>query len=559
MEKTLYGNWRRLTGRPADAPGRCVALEGVEHIERIVLVDQQPIGRTPRANLLTYTKLLDPLRKLFAQTDAARARGYTAGHFSFNVPGGRCEHCKGEGFERVEMQFLADVYLRCPQCRGRRFKEEILDLRLRGVSIADILECTAHELRAHFSDHAAILRAIQPIVAIGLDYLRLGQPLSTLSGGEAQRLKLLHYLKPQSGMGRQVFLLDEPTTGLHPHDLAKLIQVLQQLVEFGHTVLVVEHNLDLLLACDWIIDLGPGGGERGGFVVAAGPPESLAAHPESHTGVHLQRRLTGAPRPRPPVESASGTSISNAPLPGISISTPREIVIRGAREHNLKIDEIRLPLEQFIVLTGLSGSGKSTLAFDVLFAEGQRRYLECLSSYVRQYFKIMEKPDVDQILGLPPTVAIEQRGAQLGRRSTVATITEIYHFLRLFYAKLGKQHCDQCGRELAALSFDQILALVEKDRQAGDVLLLAPLILGRKGIYRDLFLRLRKMGFEVGPGGWCLGCSRPAAAARPPQRTRHRGRGAGHAKEAGAGRQAWRFRAPGAGPGGRVADPPVRG
>ncbi|HOI96140.1 MAG TPA: excinuclease ABC subunit UvrA [Syntrophobacter fumaroxidans] len=493
VEKSLYYNWLRKMGRATEAPGALDAMEGAEWIEEAVLVDQQPIGRTPRANLLTYSRAIDPIRKLLAQTPEAVARGYPASHFSFNVPGGRCEVCKGEGFERVEMQFLADVLIRCPQCNGLRFKDEILEVRARGLSIGDMLEATAQELMDRFADHEPLVKSLQPIHDIGLGYLRLGQPLSTLSGGEAQRLKLVHFLaagRPSSNGRHKLFILDEPTTGLHPHDLQKLVVVLRRLVDLGHSVLVVEHNLDFLKSCDWLIDLGPGGGEHGGEVVATGPPEVVAAHPESCTGRFLREKLEGAP----------GARAEAAPFDpgedGASGSPSREIVIRGAREHNLQVDEIRLPRNEMIVLTGLSGSGKSSLAFDVLFAEGQRRYLECLSAYVRQYFKIMEKPDVEQILGLPPTIAIEQRTSRLNRRSTVATITEIYHFLRLLYSKLGRQHCPDCGRELASLTYDQILSMVEAEARKGNNLLLAPLIRGRKGIYRDLFMRLRKMGFE---------------------------------------------------------------
>ncbi len=526
IEKTLFFNWLRMTGRQTEAPGACEMLEGTHHIQEMILVDQQPIGRTPRANLLTYTKALDPVRKLLARTPEAVARGYSTRHFSFNVAGGRCEQCRGEGFERVEMQFLADVYIRCPQCGGRRFKDEILDIRVRGLSIADILECTAQELTERFADCEPLVQALAPISSVGLDYLKLGQPLSTLSGGEAQRLKLVHHLGQPAAVealrGRRrkssLFILDEPTTGLHPHDLSKLLIVLQNLVTQGHTVVVVEHNLDLLAACDWIIDLGPEGGEGGGRVVAVGPPEAIARSPESHTGRFLQARLHSdgdvqiftLPREEPLLEAAevqrtwtsstrttAATLPAHALTPGESGSPSGAIVVKGAREHNLRIERVSLPRERMVVLTGLSGSGKSTLAFDILFAEGQRRYLECLSSYVRQYFKILEKPSVDQILGLPPTVAIEQRMSRLNRRSTVATITEIYHFVRLLFTKLGRQHCPGCGQELVALSLDQILAMIERAAQDRRVEILAPVVRGRKGIYRDLFQRLQKLGYDT--------------------------------------------------------------
>lgn len=534
LEKTLYNGWLRKKGRATEAPGMCDDLTGADFVSEMIMVDQQPVGRTPRANLLTYTHALDPLRKLLAATPEAVAKGFSTRHFSFNVVGGRCETCKGEGFERVEMQFLADVFLKCPQCGGKRFREEVLDIKARGVSIGDMLEMTAREILERFPDNENLSRALEPLIAIGLDYIRMGQPLSTISGGEAQRVKLVHHLYGgngaggSGGRGGKAFILDEPTTGLHPDDISKLIRVLHRLVEMGNTVIVVEHNLDFLAACDWIIDLGPEGGEKGGRIVSEGTPESVATSPDSITGRFLKERLrqpdgsedhehefleaaeqqagfiagpgqSAAKSEAAPlriVARATGSSGKPGTNREIRPIQSRDIVIRGAREHNLHLDEIRLERGKMTVLTGLSGSGKSTLAFDVLFAEGQRRYLECLSSYVRQYFKIMEKPDVDQITGLPPTIAIEQRTSQFGRRSTVGTITEIYQFLRLLYAKVGEQHCPDCGRKLETLTFDSILSGIRETAGSGPMKLLAPIIHGRKGIYKDLFSRLKRMGYE---------------------------------------------------------------
>ncbi len=508
VEKTLYQGWLRKMGKPAEAPGLHDDITGAENLAEVILVDQQPVGRTPRANLLTYTKALDPLRKMLAASPEAMAKGFSAKHFSFNVPGGRCETCSGEGFQRVEMQFLADVLVRCPQCGGKRFKQEVLDIKLRGASIGDMLDMSSREILDLFPENRQLADALEPVTAIGLDYIRMGQPLSTFSGGEAQRLKLIRHLSlPASASGGQpvrsnLFILDEPTTGLHQDDISKLIRVLGKLVEKGHTVLVVEHNLDLLAACDWIVDLGPEGGEEGGRIVCEGPPESVAESSSSITGRYLAERLAQVSKlysasileAAEPVADYEACRLGrDAPLQN---RPAQEIIIRGAREHNLDIDEIRLPRKKMSVLTGLSGSGKSTLAFDVIFAEGQRRYLECLSSYVRQYFKIMEKPNVDQIVGLAPTIAIEQRTSQFGRRSTVGTITETYHLLRLLYAKLGRQRCPQCGRELETLSVDDILSRVRQEAAGGGIKLLAPLVHARKGIYRDLFARLSRMGFE---------------------------------------------------------------
>ena len=387
-----------------------------------------------------------------------------------------------------------------------------------------MLEMSAREILDRFPENRPLAEALESVITIGLDYVRMGQPLSTISGGEAQRLKLVRHLYSGPSGGDKLFILDEPTTGLHPDDISKLIHVLRKLVEKGNTVLTVEHNLDLLGACDWIIDLGPEGGERGGNIVIEGTPETVSECARSITGRYLGERLAEAarfygeeselleaaepqdgfsgcvaaprslhgPRDRGAEKAAVKADLADSALR----ARPHEILIRGAREHNLEVEEIRLPLQKMSVLTGLSGSGKSTLAFDVLFAEGQRRYLECLSSYVRQYFKIMERPDVDQIVGLPPTIAIEQRTSQFGRKSTVGTITETYHLLRLLYAKLGKQHCPGCSRDLETLTIDDILSRIRQETGSGPVRLLAPLVHGRKGIYRDLFARLSRLRFE---------------------------------------------------------------
>ncbi|MEM5789648.1 MAG: excinuclease ABC subunit UvrA, partial [Syntrophobacteraceae bacterium] len=301
IDKTLYNGWLRKMGRVAETPGAYDTFDGEDKIGEVILVDQQPVGRTPRANLLTYTRALDPLRKMLAAQPESVAKGFTTRHFSFNVPGGRCETCNGEGYERVEMQFLADVFLRCPQCGGKRFREEVLEIKIRGLSIGDILDMTAREILDRFPDNEQLARTLEPVIAIGIDYLRMGQPLSTLSGGEAQRLKLVHHLSAGSAPGRghkpkgDLYILDEPTTGLHPEDISKLIRVLHKLVDLGNTVLVVEHNLDLLAACDWLIDLGPEGGENGGNIVCRGTPEAVAACTESITGRFLRERLAGEP------------------------------------------------------------------------------------------------------------------------------------------------------------------------------------------------------------------------------------------------------------------------
>ncbi|HSM74896.1 MAG TPA: hypothetical protein VK852_09675, partial [Desulfobacterales bacterium] len=342
-------------------------------------------------------------------------------------------------------------------------------------------------------DQTAVVRALSPLAEVGLGYLRLGQPLNTLSGGEAQRLKLARHLG--AGPGRQSLLIfDEPTTGLHFDDIGRLLQALQRLVSQGHSVLVVEHNLDVVKSADWVIDLGPEGGDAGGRLVVAGTPETVAAHPGSHTGKFLGRYLAGAAVARAPAVGLP--MVAEAPAAYGSAAAARDVIrVRGAREHNLKDVQVDIPHHQLVVLTGVSGSGKSTLAFDILYAEGQGRYLESLAPYVRQYMKILERPDVDLLSGLPPTVAIEQRVSHAGRRSTVATLTEIYHFLRLLFSKLGERHCPGCGRRLIAQSRERLAARARERFQRAAAVVLAPKVAGRKGFHRDLLAAAVKQGF----------------------------------------------------------------
>jgi excinuclease ABC subunit A len=290
VHDVLYAAIKRAKGGWDRRVGAFSSLEGLEYISDTVLVDQAPIGRTPRSNPVTYLKAFDPIRELFASTRDARSRGLTASHFSFNVPGGRCEACQGEGEVRVEMQFLADVFVPCDQCDGMRFKPNILDVRYRGKNVHQVLEMTVREALTFFGTSPKVLRRLQVLDEIGLGYLRLGQPATTLSGGEAQRIKIAAHLGSFGGE-RVLYILDEPTTGLHFDDISKLLAAFRKLVEAGHTLLVIEHNLDVIKTADYIIDLGPDGGEGGGQVVAVGPPEKIADVEASHTGRALRHVL----------------------------------------------------------------------------------------------------------------------------------------------------------------------------------------------------------------------------------------------------------------------------
>ncbi|MBD3420271.1 MAG: excinuclease ABC subunit A [Chitinivibrionales bacterium] len=496
VQDILYRALRRLKARPVESAGMHAGVEGHAHIRDVVLVDQSPIGRTARSNPVSHVGAFDIIRLIYASQPRARERGYTTGTFSFNSGRGRCPTCSGSGFEHVEMQFLSDVYLRCPDCNGRRFRNEVLDISLGGKSIADVLEMTVDDACWFFAHEKKVAKFLAPLQDVGLGYMRLGQPLPTLSGGEAQRLKLAGHLAdqkmPANAKDGTLFLFDEPTTGLHFDDIATLLKAFLQLRERGHSLVIIEHNLDVVAACDWLIDLGPEGGDAGGDVVAAGKPGDVAHAASSHTGRALKhyfanraKRYASHPAQQPEIvqEAAPACGSTNV------------ITIYRAREHNLKNIDISIPRDAFTVITGVSGSGKSTVAFDILFAEGQRRYLESLNAYARQFVQPASRPDVDSISGVPPTVAIEQRTSRGGRKSTVATVTELYHFLRLLFVKLGTQYCPDCKVAVHEQTFESILDSLSKRYRNRNIRLLAPLVIARKGLYNDLAAWALSKGF----------------------------------------------------------------
>jgi len=485
LETLLPAVQRKLGLKSASAPLEHASIKGFASLHGVVGVDQAPLGRTSRGNAATYLKIWDVFRKRFAATAIAKERGYKPGIFSFNVAGGRCEACRGDGAETVEMQFLADVVFSCPECQGRRFLGPVLDVKYMELDIADVLQLTAQQAAEHFGEDALITRALKPLLDVGLGYLRLGQPLNTLSGGEAQRLKLAEALVRAAPGSLLVF--DEPTAGLHANDVAPLMEVLDALVERGDTVVIVEHDMKVAAHADHVIDLGPGAGEEGGHIVAKGTPEEVARRKRSQTAPYLARALgkksKSAPAPRKKKRRKAA-----APL--------REIQITHAREHNLKDVSVQIPRDQLVVITGPSGSGKSTLAFDVLFAEGQRRYLETLSPYARQYMPQLPRPAVDQVIGVPPSVSLEQRMTRAGANSTVATVTEVSHYLRLIWARIGVLHCVDCQVPIAARPAPQLARDLKRRFGAKKVTLLAPVVRGRKGIHRELLNKAQKDGFE---------------------------------------------------------------
>jgi len=491
VDEVLTRNLKRLKEAPSASVTDCAQITGIEKISEVVLVDQSPVGTTPRSNPATYMKAFDGIRKLFAAAELARLRGYTPSTFSFNVEGGRCETCHGEGYEKVEMQFLSDVYTSCPECHGSRFREEVMEVCYRGKSIRQVLDLTVADAVEFFKDSHEVKNALEPLRAVGLEYLRLGQPVTTLSGGESQRLKLAAHMARAKKAGT-LFIFDEPTTGLHFHDIEQLLWAFNELIEQGHSVVVIEHNLEVIKCADHIIDLGPEGGDKGGEVIAIGTPSQISSAERSHTGVYLRPYLSKSTSPFEAL--LKKVDAANPKLP--ATVDDRSIAIVGAKEHNLKNISVNIPRDRFIVFTGLSGSGKSSLAFDIVYAEGQRRYLDSLSAYARQFLEVMARPNVDYVAGIPPTVAIEQRLSQGGRNSTVATVTEIYHYLRLLYAKIGKQHCVNCGRPIHSLTRSQILDRISRSYRGKEVMVLSPLVRGRKGFHKEVIAGAIKLGYR---------------------------------------------------------------
>jgi len=503
----LHSNLCKKLGLPLEdaTPAPIREILGTQYISEVLLVDQSPLARTPRSTPAVLLGAFNFIRQLFAQEPAAQAQGVNTGYFSFNSGDGRCDRCSGAGSEKVEMQFLSDLQVTCPDCSGRRYKPSALDITYFGKSIADVLELTIDQAIEFFSDdkklrvsskkrHSQIRETLLPLSEVGLGYLKLGQPLNTLSGGESQRLKLCQILtgnstdeRKKKTKGTKLLILDEPTTGLHFSDIERLLGVFQRLVNTGHSLIVIEHNLDVIKCADWIIDLGPEAGAHGGQVVGEGPPEHIATL-KTETARFLKRSQGISALTSKKLGKAAKSS-SPIPHPSSSIS------LRGAREHNLKNISVDIPRDQLVVISGLSGSGKSTIAFDILFAEGQRRFLDSMSTYARQFAEQLEKPDIDLLAGLPPTVAIEQRISQGGIKSTVATVTEIWNFIRLLYAKLGTRYCPDCDVPVEKQSLAAIEKTIRSYLKKGPITILAPIIRGRKGYHTDVAEWALKQGF----------------------------------------------------------------
>ncbi|MBV9671699.1 MAG: excinuclease ABC subunit UvrA [Verrucomicrobia bacterium] len=487
VQNVLYENLLRLKGSNSEEmPGLCDRMIGAHEVDEVITVDQSPLARSPRSTPALYIGVFDKIREIFAALPQAKTRGMSSSTFSFNSGAGRCERCAGLGYEKVEMQFLSDQYFRCAECQAKRYQPHVLEVQLEGKSIHDVLELTVTQALMFFREAGPpILDRLQLLSDVGLGYLRLGQPVNILSGGESQRLKLVGHLAENKKRNQHSLLIfDEPTTGLHFDDIAALLGVFHRLVEEGNTLIVIEHNSDVIQAADYIIDLGPGAGESGGEVVATGTPEEVRTNPRSKTGEFLLGRTH---------QSLKVAEVST--YPPIRLKH-RAIEIHGARHHNLKNLTFSLPREKMIVVTGLSGSGKSSLAFDILFAEGQRRFLDSMSTYARQFVEQLERPDVDHISGLPPSVAIEQRLTKGTGKSTVATLTEIYHFLRLLYAKVGTQFCPRCHVPVNKQSLSAILKQVKDLVRKSPSTLSAPIVKARKGYHKEVAAWAIKEGYQ---------------------------------------------------------------
>jgi excinuclease ABC subunit A len=461
--------------------GAYKTIRGLDHIDKVIAIDQTPIGRTPRSNPATFIKLFDDIRDLFSQLPDSIAAGYKTGRFSFNVKEGSCPHCGGMGMIKIDMDFMEDEWIPCEHCKGQRFDPNTLSILYRGKNIYEVLEMTVREGLEFFSALPHLKSKLDTLINVGLDYIKLGQPSPTLSGGEAQRIKLAKELsRPPSG--NTMYILDEPTTGLHFHDIKKLIDVLHKLIERGNTVLVIEHHMDLVKCADWIIDLGPEGGKFGGQLVAVGTPEKIAKL-KTPTGEALKTFL----KPQP-IES-----------PAKQISQPRQptqyITVEGASQNNLKAIDVQIPRGKITLCTGPSGSGKSSFAFETVYAEGQRRYIESMSAYARGFVKQMPKPKVENIEGLSPAIAIEQKSHAGNPRSTIGTMTEIYDFLRVLYAHLGIAYSPETGQEIRTISKDYVLKRLLEFPPRTKLQILSPLTLKRNEKFEELKDKLQRQGF----------------------------------------------------------------
>lgn len=460
--------------------GKFKEIKGIEQIDKVICIDQKPIGRTPRSNPATYIKLFDDIRSLFCMLPESLSRGYLPGRFSFNVKEGSCPECSGMGMIKVDMDFMEDCWIPCNLCEGKRFDPETLSIAYKNKSIADILDMSVDEALTFFDAIPVIKKKLSVLSKVGLGYMKVGQPSPTLSGGEAQRIKLAKELVRPS-TGKTLYLFDEPTTGLHFSDTHNLLNVMQELVNRGNTLVVIEHNMDVVKVSDWIIDLGPEGGSEGGKIIASNTPEAIAKM-NTPTGKELKIFLN------------KDFKIPEKKKKDLYVS--QEIIkVEGAEQHNLKRVSVEIPREKITICTGPSGSGKSSLVFDTIYAEGQRRYTESLSPYARQFVQQMPKPKIANIDGLSPSIAIEQKANAGNPRSTVGTLTEIYDYLRVLYARLGIAYCPETGEEIRSISKEFVVDKLMALKEATPIYILAPIEAPRQENFESFQDKLLKKGY----------------------------------------------------------------
>lgn len=486
----LYPALSNTLHRGEHLVGQHQGIQGIEGIDKVIAIDQSPIGRNPRSNPSTYIKLFDDIRDLFSQLPESQARGYKPGRFSFNVKEGSCSQCEGMGQIKMDMDFLEEAWIDCPLCKSKRFDEETLSILYKEKTIHDVLEMSVGEALEFFENIPTLRHKLETLKQVGMEYIKLGQSSTTLSGGEAQRIKLAKELvRPTTG--KTFYILDEPTTGLHFHDIKHLLEVLHALVAKGNSVLVIEHQMDVVKTADWVIDLGPEGGEEGGRLVAEGNPEEIAQL-DTPTGRALQEAL----HPQREAKQALAfqrekTSSKNEK----GESLIREIQVSGAEQNNLKHLSATIPRDKITICTGPSGSGKSSFAFETIYAEGQRRYIESLSPYARQFVKQMPKPKVGSISGLSPAIAIEQKAHAGNPRSTVGTLTEIYDYLRILYARIGIAHCPETGEIIKAIRKEDVVERILHRFSGKKLVILAPMEIEKQERFEELLLRLKRQGF----------------------------------------------------------------
>lgn len=459
-------------------------------IAQVVAIDQTPIGRLPRSNPATFVKLFDEIRSLFAQLPLARQRGYSVGRFSFNVREGSCARCSGMGYLKIDMDFMADEYICCPQCQGKQFEESTLDVTYKGLNIYEVLQLPAQRALELFADLPKIKKKLEILCSIGLGYLPLGHPSPYLSGGEAQRVKLAKELmRPPSK--HTLYLLDEPTTGLHMRDVQKLYNLLEALVKLGHSVLVIEHHLDFLQLCDHLIEMGPEGGDLGGQCIASLSPQLLEKNRATPTGEamarHREERASVLERLKKAAKQKEAHSL-NAPHRGA-------IEVFGARQNNLKGCNLRLEHGKIHLITGPSGAGKSTLLQQTLYAHGLRQYSETLSAYARQFLSLPPEPKVERIEGMGPTVLVHGEHHSQNPRSTLGTVTECYDFLRLIFAHSAECYAPKTGRRVLRVDTKWLVEQLDLLPHGSKVQILAPLPKISASMLSETLERYLRRGF----------------------------------------------------------------